>query len=100
MGLVNSGGRARAGFYLRAADDAKLEVSLVASAWLRMVELMHDMQQRHLKGLEEGELPGDADLAEEAIHQVSPLARMHGIHACSGSNPIRELSMPSMSSYV
>lgn len=60
----------RAGFYLQELDEARLESSLVASAWLRMVELMHDMQQRHMHGLVEGELPGDAELAEEAIHQV------------------------------
>lgn len=59
-----------AGFYLQPVDNEVLAQSLAAAAWLRMLELMHDMQQKHMHGMLEGELPKDSELAEEGLHQV------------------------------
>lgn len=65
-----------AGFFLKVPDPDDLASSLAATGWLRMIELMHEMQQKHMHGLVEGELPSDVELAEEALHQV----RMYSMH--------------------
>jgi hypothetical protein len=57
-----------AGFFLKPPDPADLARSLVESSWLRIMELMHEMQEKY-RTLQ-SQQPPDSHLAEEALHQV------------------------------